>query len=117
MKFVANSVVTHERTLQEKPELVQRFLGALLSGWQQALDPKNEAAVLSLLQHYEPDTPQEIQLEQLQITRGLIHPDPAVAIGSIDRAGWEQTQAIMVRQKLLPQKFDLSEILKPLKSP
>ena len=114
VKFVANSVVTHERTLREQPELVQQFIDALLSGWQQALDPKNEVAVLSLLQHYEPETPREIQQEQLQITRGLIQPDPTVAIGTIDRAGWEQTQAIMVNQKLLPRKMDLQEILKPL---
>jgi len=116
VKFVANSVVTHVRTLKEKPELVQRFLGALLSGWQQALDPENEKAVLSLLQHYEPNIPQTIQQEQLRITRTLIQPAPTVAIGRIDHAGWDQTQEIMVSQKLLPHTFALHEILKPQKS-
>ncbi len=114
VKFVANSIVTHSRTLTEKPELVQRFLDALLSGWQQALDPKNEKEVLAILQKYDPDTPQAIQKQQLQITRELIQPQASIAIGAIDENGWEQTQQIMYDQKLLPKKIDLKEILKPI---
>jgi len=114
VKFVANSVVTHARTLQEKPELVQRFLKALLSGWQQALDPKNEQATLAILQKYDPETPATIQKQQLYITRELIQPHPSIAIGTIDQDGWAQTQQIMFDQKLLPQKIDLKDILKPV---
>jgi len=114
VKFVANSVVTHSRTLTEKPELVQRFLDALLSGWQQALDPKNEHEALAILQKYDPDTPPAIQEQQLKITRELIQPQPSIAIGTIDENGWAQTQQIMYNQKLLPQEIDLKEILKPV---
>ncbi len=114
VKFVANSVVTHARTLTEKPVLVQRFMEALLSGWQQALDPKNENEALAILQKYDPDTPPAIQKQQLKITRDLIQPQPSIAIGTIDENGWEQTQEIMYNQKLLPQKIVLKEILKPV---
>ncbi|WP_028582790.1 ABC transporter substrate-binding protein [Desulfogranum japonicum] len=112
VKFVANSVVTHSRILAEKPELVQRFLDALLAGWEQALDSKNEKEVLAILQKYDPDTPTSIQEQQLKITRELIQPNPSIAIGAIDEKSWEQTQQIMYDQKLLPQKIDLKEILK-----
>ena len=115
VKFVANCVVTKARTLTEKPELVKRFLAALLEGWQQALDPKNQEEAIKTLQKYDPDTPRPILVEQLNITRGLIQPktDQAIdMIGTIDEKGWEQTERIMRAQKQLPDQVDLKVILK-----
>lgn len=114
VKFVANCVVTQARTLTEKPELVQRFLAALLAGWQQALAPENQEEAIKTLQKYDPDTPRPILEEQLKITRELIQPDTAVAIGTIDEKGWEQTERIMRDQKQLPGEVDLKAILKPV---
>ncbi len=114
VKFVANSVVTSSRTLLEKPQLVQRFLSALLAGWQQALDPNNEAEALDTLQKYDPDTPRQILEEQLKITRELVQPQATLAIGTIDEKGWEQTEAIMREQKLLSREVDLKAILKSI---
>ena len=114
VKFVANCVVTTERTLQEKPELVERLLTALLAGWQQALAPENQEAAIATLQKYDPDTPRPILEEQLKITRGLIQPDAAVAIGTIDEKGWEQTERIMRTQKQLAGEIDLKAILRPV---
>jgi NitT/TauT family transport system substrate-binding protein len=114
VKFVANCVVTEARTLTEKPELVKRFRAALLAGWQQALDPKNQEETIKTLQKYDPDTPRPILEEQLKITRELIQPDTTLAIGTIDEKGWEQTERIMRAQKQLPVKVDLKAILKPV---
>ena len=114
VKFVANCVVTTERTLQEKPELVERLLTALLAGWRQALAPENQEAAIATLQKYDPDTPRPILEEQLKITRGLIQPDAAVAIGTIDEKGWEQTERIMRVQKQLAGEVELKAILRPV---
>ena len=114
VKFVANCVVTESRTLTERPELVKRFLAALLSGWQQALDPKNQEEAIKTLQKYDPDTPRQILEEQLKITRELILPKTALTIGTIDEKGWEQTERIMRAQKQLPLELDLKTILKPV---
>jgi len=114
VKFVANCVVTHARTLEERPQLVQSFLGTLLSGWQQALDPQKEKEALAILQKYDPDTLPAIQHQQLQITRELVQPSYSRPIGTIDQEGWKQTQEIMYSQKLLPQKIDLTDILKQM---
>lgn len=114
VKFVANCVVTEARTLTEKPELVKRFIAALFAGWQQALDPQNQEEAIKTLQKYDPDTPRPILEEQLKITRELIQPDSALAIGTIDQKGWEQTERIMRAQKQLPREVDLKEILKPV---
>jgi NitT/TauT family transport system substrate-binding protein len=112
VKFVANCVVTDARTLAEKPDLVKRFLAALLAGWQQALDPNNQEEAIKTLQKYDPDTPRPILEEQLKITRELIQPDTALAIGTIDEKGWEQTERIMRAQKQLPGEVNLKAILK-----
>jgi NitT/TauT family transport system substrate-binding protein len=114
VKFVANCVVTTSQTLTERPDLVKQFLTALLTGWHQALDPKNNEEAIKTLQKYDPDTPRPILEEQLQITRELIQPTSAFAIGRIDAKGWEQTKSIMQAQKLLPPEVDLNTILKPV---
>jgi NitT/TauT family transport system substrate-binding protein len=114
VKFVANSVVTESRTLRERPELVKRFLTALLAGWRQALDPKNQAEAVKTLQKYDPDTPRPILEEQLKITRELVQPEPVLAIGAIDEKGWEQTERIMRTQKQLTGVVDLKAVLKPV---
>jgi len=114
VKFVANSVVTHERILKEKPELVKKFISALLQGWQLALTPENQEKALDILEKYDPDTPRPILTEQLGITRTLIQPQANVAIGNIDEKGWEQTQRIMYAQKLLPVENDLRAVLHPV---
>ncbi len=114
VKFVANCVVTASRTMSEKPELVKRFHAALLAGWLQALDPKNKEEAISTLQKYDPDTPRSILEEQLKITRQLIQPNTAFAIGTIDEKGWEQTERIMRTQKQLPVEIDVKAILKPV---
>lgn len=116
VKFVANCVVTESHTLTERPELVKRFLTALLAGWQQALDPNNQAEAIKTLQKYDPDTPRPILEEQLKITRDLIKPKTGLAIGTIDEKGWEQTERIMRAQKQLPMEVDLKAILKPVDS-
>ena len=117
VNFVANSVVTEEHTLKEKPELVQRFLTALLKGWQQALDPKNETEAIEALQKFDRDTPRPILEEQLRITRELIQPPSCSAIGTIDQKAWEQTEQIMQTQKQLTRKIDLKAALKPIDLP
>ena len=116
VKFVANSVVTASRTLGEKPEIVKRFLSALLAGWQQALAPENQEEAIKTLQTYDPDTPRQILEEQLKITRELVQPDPLLAIGTIDEKGWEQTQLIMRTQQQLSREVDLKAILKPVEA-
>ena len=41
IRFVANSVVTTRKMLEERPETVKNFTRALLHGWQEVLKPAN----------------------------------------------------------------------------
>lgn len=101
ISFVANSVITSEKMAQEQPQLVNRFRAALLQGWEAAMNPANEAAVLAAVKQLEKDGNEEIMRKQLAITRELVQPLPAVQIGMIDKAAWQQTEAIMLKERQL----------------
>jgi NitT/TauT family transport system substrate-binding protein len=113
VKFVANSVVTSERILEDRPELVDRFLRALLRGWTIALDPKHEKEALETLHAVDRETSLPVLKAQLQITRRLIRPTPGFQIGTIDIAAWKQTETIMLAQKLIPAPVSVEAALRP----
>jgi NitT/TauT family transport system substrate-binding protein len=113
VKFVANSVVTSEKILKENPDLVKRFITALLAAWNEAFDPANAAKTIATVNKYDKDSSEELLAEQLKITRSLVQPDPAVGIGKIDVQGWQQTEEIMLQQKVIPKAVNVVERLHP----
>lgn len=115
VRFVANSVVTSERLLAQNPERVERFVRALLKGWQAAVDPANTEMAIADVQHYDRDTPREILLEQLKATRALIQPTGKEAIGRIDLPAWEQTEQIMLAHGQIASPVHVAGRLRPLR--
>ena len=115
VNFVANSVVTSERMLEEHPDQVKRFTRALLAAWQDALDPKNAAKALAALEQYDKETPSDIRKEQLDITRGMIVGGNSGTVGGIDVDAWKQTEAIMLEQRLIPAPVNVDKMLIPQK--
>jgi len=111
--FVANSIVTSERTMRERADLVHRFLRGLMKGWENAMDADNHDAVLDLLQRYDPDTTRPILEAQLAITRRMVQPTPDFSIGTLDVAGWRQTESIMLKQRLIGSPVDIEQALRP----
>ncbi len=96
VRFVANSVVTSQRLLAENPELVRRFITALMQGWRAALDPANTETAISQVRRYDPDTAVDLLRAQLEATRRLIRPEGGAPVGRIDLPAWEQTEQIML---------------------
>jgi len=96
--FVANSVVTSKRMMEERPDTVKRFVRALLNGWEDALTPGNRDKVLATLKKFDRDTGRAMMVRQLDSTRSFVKPSPDLAIGTIDIAAWRQTEAIMLTQ-------------------
>ena len=112
IRFVANSVITTEQMLRERPDTVENFVTALLSGWRQALDPENKEEAIATVHQFDRDTPVEIIRKQLTATRRLMKPSQAVQIGRIDMEAWKQTERIMLKQKLIPGPVSVEKILK-----
>lgn len=111
VKFVANSVVTSRKLLNEQPKLVDEFRKALLEGWKAAMAPENGEKAIAVLQRFDRDTPIEIIRKQLAATRSLIQPKPDTVIGAIDAAAWKQTEKIMLAQKQISEPVSVDKIL------
>lgn len=111
IKFVANSVVTTRNMLEERPILVQDFVGALLEGWAEAVRHDNEDKAVAIIHQFDKDTSADLIAKQLAATTGLIRPLPDTAIGSIDIAAWIQTEKMMLAQRLIPGPVPVEKIL------
>lgn len=117
VRFVANSVVTSQQMIDHHPRTVGRFTRALIAGWQAAMLPANETAVIRAVAEYDHDTSQAVMRRQLPITRQMIQPNPDIPIGHIDKAAWQQTEQIMISQKLIPHPVNVIRRLNPQASP
>lgn len=111
VRFVANSVVTSSQMVKQHPELIQRFLKALLQGWRAAIDPANAKVAISTVQHYDRTTSEDVLKEQLAQTRELIKPATGRSIGFIDVTAWQQTEQIMLDNKQIDGPVDVKQYL------
>ena len=114
IQFVANSVVTTQKMLEERPETVKRFKKALLQAWREALDPENKDRAIETVLKYNQETPQEIVRKQLPATRILMLPESGFEFGKIDVAAWKQTEQIMLAQKLIAGPVHIENRLNPV---
>ena len=111
VRFVANSVVTSARMIQEHPDTARRFVQALLQGWEAAFKHENTEAALEMLARFDKNTPGPILEKQFMITRNLVKPGDDVAIGTFNVAAWKQTEKIMLDQKLIKTPVDVDKVL------
>ena len=112
--FVANSVVTTRKMLEERSETVKKFTQALLQGWHDVLQPANTEKAIETVLKYNKETPEEIVRQQLPATRILMMPTPDFEFGKIDLEAWKQTEEIMLSQKLIPVPVYVEKLLKTI---
>jgi NitT/TauT family transport system substrate-binding protein len=116
IRFVANALVTTQTTLDKRPDVARRFVRAVLRGWRQFMDPANSERVVSVVRQYDKDTPADIMRRQLAVTRQLVQPNPDIAVGTIDRQGWQQTESIMLQHHQIVKSVHVLQRLIPLLS-
>lgn len=103
VRFVANSVVTSEKMVKDHPQVVNRFVSALLAAWGESIKPANKDDAMEIVQRYDRDTSSQILEQQLEATRKLVRPGPQSVIGAIDKAAWQQTEDLMLTYKQIPK--------------
>jgi len=114
IQFVANSVVTSEKMLQEHPETVQKFVAALLQGWREALLLSNKNMAIKTVRQFDKDTSLNILEQQLEITRTLIKPADETLIGSFNIEAWNQTEKILLDQNQIKKPVNVEKALRPI---
>jgi ABC-type nitrate/sulfonate/bicarbonate transport system substrate-binding protein len=105
-----------ERTLSERPQLVQRFLKAALAGWERTYE--DLAASVSMIAAFgwpasgestpgePPLTPDYVRFV-LERQRDNVRP-PTARFGEFDDRQWRTLQDVLVSQRLLERPLDLT---------
>lgn len=95
-----------EDTINNSPELVQRFLRATLKGWQYAIENQEEA--VGIILKYSTDRTKSHESYMLQKSIPLIHTGDS-PLGWMEIARWEQVQNLLLQQKILDNKIDVDK--------
>lgn len=108
VSFVANSVITSKKMMENHPETVEKFQTALIAAWRDAMDPDNEEDTLRAIAQKEQGNNDVIRRLQLRATRELVASHP---FGKIDINAWKQTEQIMVREKQIKKSVHIERWL------
>ncbi len=116
IEFVGNSVITTQIMLKQYPQIVEKFMEALLSAWNQSLEPLNRKEAVRIVTRFDRDTPADIIATQFQVTRPLMFSSGNSSadekhFGKIDLNAWRQTEKIMLEQKLIPKPVNIEKRL------
>ncbi|MCW5201361.1 ATP-binding cassette domain-containing protein [Desulfobulbus sp. US4] len=111
VNFVANSIITSKKMVQEQPLVVEKFLTALLQGWEAAMNQDNETEVLAAVKELDKNTADKIMKKQLASTRKLVLAE-AKKIGAIDVLAWQQTEAIMLQAGQIKRAVQVEKYLR-----
>lgn len=91
---LANGIIVHNDTIRDNPELVRRFVAAVVKGYQYALEHPEEAVDAVTKRSEElASQPHEVLLEQVRLTLDFIH-SPATEgkpLGWMAEEDWNNT--------------------------
>jgi NitT/TauT family transport system substrate-binding protein len=104
-----DTIVTSERMVREKPDVVQRFLRASLRGWKYAIEHQAEAVEIVLKQN--PNLKRDHQTVMMQEVARLVvwGPGRERGIGYIDRRAAEFTQKFLLENQQLSKPVALDQ--------
>lgn len=107
---LANGIIVHEDTIRDNPDLVRRFVTAVVNGYKYALDHPEEAVdAISKRSEELASQPREILLQQVQMTLDFIH-SPATEdkpIGWMAEEDWKNTIEPMRESGAIEQDLPL----------
>lgn len=102
-----NAIFTTEQMIQERPDVVERFVRATLKGHQYAIEHPEESAQLAL--EYDDSLDPEWLTAQMPAYVPLIDTGDA-PLGWMDAEVWQSTQDILLDQGFISSPADLSDL-------
>lgn len=110
----AQTIVVSDKTLEEKPDLVEGVLAAIFAGWKDALADKPTAAAI-VVDHYVPDGSSykdvAYQTRTLELLESYVDPEGTGCIGAIDPATWAGAAELMLEYEIVSELPDLETTL------
>lgn len=106
-QLASNGIITNEKTIQNNPELVRKFVAAVLSGIQDTIaDPD---AAFQISKKYVPNLDQVDPGTQMQVLTTSVGMWQAPVLGVSDPAAWDNMQKVLLDMKLYPAALDLTK--------
>lgn len=102
-----DTLFTTEAIIQNKPDLVLRFLRASLRGWQWAIENADKAGPMALA--YAPELDAQHEIDVMAASIPLIHPGKE-PIGWMRSEVWTSTLQILKEQNIIKGPVDLDKV-------
>ena len=101
--FYSDTLVTTDKLIAEKPDLVNRFLRASLQGWRGAVQDYPEAVAITM--KYAKNADRELQTAMMEAMLPLVHTGEG-RIGWMKPSVWQNMVLLLEQQNLLPVPID-----------
>lgn len=108
INLVSNGVITNEKTIAEKPELVSGLVRAVLRGLRYTIDYPEEAFEICL--QYVPEAGGENREAQMAVLKESIKFWESDRLGYSDPSAWETSQEFMLQVGLVETGTDVEEM-------
>jgi NitT/TauT family transport system substrate-binding protein len=106
--IVANGLVTNEKTIKNRPELVEGFTRAFLRGLRATIDNPEEAYKLTKL-YVETLGDDPVQMGVLKASIALWKTEPLTDLGRLNPADWKLTMDTLIKMKVLEKPIELDK--------
>jgi len=106
INLYADTLFTTEKMVQEKPDVVRRFVAATLKGWGYAVAHLEEAAEITVKSGTKLDYAHELAMMKESV--GLLKPD-SQPIGTMQAVQWTAMQDMLLKGGFLKNPLDLNK--------
>ena len=103
----ANPIFTTGQLIQERPDLVERFVRATLKGYQDAVEHAHDA--VEFTRKFDDLSDEEFQRESMHAQIPFIDTGDA-PIGWMDESVWQNTQGVLLDQGIITSPVDLGAL-------
>ena len=103
----ADTLLSTEKMLKEKPDVAKKFVAATLKGWNTAIAEPEEAAKVTV--KFGDKLTYDHELAMMQASVALLKPDDK-AVGSMDEAGWSSAQELLLAAGFQKQPVDIAKV-------
>jgi len=111
VNFYGDVLFTSNDLIRDDPELVQKFVGATLAGWEYALENVDESVSHTLIYVEDDVGIVEFGYQQriLQESVPLIRPDPGAGIGQMSHDRWTESYELLLNYGIIDSELDVGE--------